>query len=401
MSKPKVLFISDSPRLHFIGQSKVTRESMNRLMNDYEVECLGFADAEVPDPINVPYKVIPCLRTDMLDVRKTVELINQSNPQVVIFSHDPWLFPSIPYVRSALPHIKYLGWLTIDGEPAFHGWSTWMRAYDKIISPSEFGAKTLLDRWCDLNISVVPYGLNHNIFHTPKQGKTTLKTQLTQDSGGQIYLHDKFVATFIGANQDRKNLAMLHQAWRAFEADKPDYSICLLMLTHSASLKENVGHYDLVSFIHDTKTIGLIDKPQPDQTIGHLVAASDIAPNFGNGGGFELTIAEAMACGTVPIVLNYAGISDYCTPDNCYEVPYIKHPGGYHVGRAVCSEEDALAKLNEAYEDWKTGAIQHKALEGIKSVQKYTWENTAELLKQNIDEVLSYSRDKIYLTRLV
>lgn len=403
MTKPKLLWISDDSRLPNIGQSIVTRECLTRLMEHYEVEQLGFGGAEIkPEhlPVEVPYKITPCNRADFLDAGKTVNLINEARPDVVFFSHDPWLFQIIGYVKASLPHIKYMGYLTFDGEPPYHRWIDYLRAYDKIISPAHYGAKVVKDRWCDLNVGVVPYGINHNVFHSPQQGKELLKTQLTQASGGGIYLDKKFFAIFIGANQDRKNLGLLHETWKRFEAGK-EGSVTLLILTHSASLSEQTGSYDLSVFLQDTKTLGIIDRPQDIGTVGRLMASADILTHFSSGEGVGLTQIEAMACGTVPVVLNYAGATDFCNSSNCYEVPYILHPGGYHVNRALADPNEAAKVLDKAYDDWKNGNMAKKAIEGIKTAQKYTWEKTAEGLKAQIDEVLSYSRDSLFVTQLV
>ena len=401
MTKPKLLWISDSSRLSFVGQSVVTRNCLSRLQEHYEIEELGFANNDIKpeEAANVSWNIIHCNRQDMLDYQKMVTYISNSKPDVVLFSHDPWLFPTIGHVKACLPQIKYIGYLTIDGEPPYWRWIDYLRPYDKIISPTNFGAKVLKDRWCDLNVGVVPYGLDHNLWHSPKQGKKLLKTQLTQESGGGVYFHDKFVALFIGANQDRKNLGLLHEAWREFERGK-EANVVLLIVTHSASLKEDIGSYDLNVFLQDTKTLQILNHPQPDGVVARFMAAADILTHLSSGEGFGLSIPQAMACGTVPVILNFAGSTDFCNSTNSYEVPHYLHVGGYHVHRALADPKVAAAKFNEAYEDWKSEKINEKSIEGVKTAQQYSWERTAEMLKENIDEVLTYKRGALYFTKL-
>ncbi len=131
MPKKKLLWLSDSPRLAHVGQSCVGRECLRLLQEFYEVEALGFGDSETSKPIEVPYNVISCSRTDVLNSDKMVEYIKQSNPDLFLFSHDPFLLPSIGDIRSKLPNVKYFSWLTVDGEPSFWRWRDFIKPYHK------------------------------------------------------------------------------------------------------------------------------------------------------------------------------------------------------------------------------------------------------------------------------
>jgi glycosyltransferase involved in cell wall biosynthesis len=397
MSKPKLLWISDSASLLYVGQSIVSRECLNRLVDKYDVEQLGWGNADVADKVKVPYNIIDSQRSDMYDVEKVCGFINQSKPDVVLFSHDPWLWITLPIVRARFPHIKFIGWLTIDGEPAYWKWFDQIKPYDKVIVPAEFCKKTLIDRWMDLNIDVIPYGVDHSIFHFPKQGKAKFKQELQASSNNSLNISSKFFGLFVGANQDRKNLALIHEAWREFEKGK-EHAVSLIMIVHSASLKENIGTYDLGVFLQDSKTLGIIIQPQPTEVIAKLMAAADVLVHPCNGGGFELCQAQAMACGCVPIIYNYAGCSDYCNDSNCYCMPFVKHCGQFHVHRAVGSQEECVNALNSAYINIED---RNKRIEnGIQAVQKFTWENTTEMLTKTIDEVLQHDLETIFFKRI-
>jgi len=398
--KPKLLWLSDSPRIEFVGQSVVTRECLKRLQKWYDVIALGYGDEHISHPVDVPYQVISCQRSDFInheDIPKAVEYIKSVNPDVVLFSHDPWLLPVLPQVRMQFPDTKFIGYLTVDGEPAYCRWRSYIRPFDKIVVPTQFSKTTLLDRWLDLNIDIVPYGLDHEIYHPPKQGKALMKKQLQLASGGRLQIANRFVGIFVGANQDRKNLGLLHEAWREFEKGKED-NVTLLVFTHSASLTQDVGSYDLPVFTIDTHTLQVVNEPQPLSVIAPIMCASDVLCHFSNGGGFELTCAESMAAGTIPVVLNYAGVTEFCDSENCYEVPYILHVGGQHVHRAVASVDNAVEQLNKAYYD--ADLREKKAQSGIEAVKRFTWDNTADGLHKSIQETLSYNKDALYVTKV-
>lgn len=398
MGKPKLLYISDAATIPFVGQSVVARYVLSRLKDYYEITMLGYSANDVKNPVPFDLPIIPCARTDFLDANKVIGYIKQASPDVILYSHDCFLAPCIEEVRLSLPQIKFIGWLTVDGEPAYHGWRKMVKPYDKIIVPSEFCKKTLLDRWLDLNISVVPYGVDKTHFHPPSQGKSKLKTQVHQESQGQFPVHNRFVGFFCGANQDRKNLALIHEAWREFERDK-EHSVLMVMFTHSTMMNQEAGTYDLTVFLQDTKTLIINTQPQPVETIGVLMAASDILFHPSMGGGFELTLLEAMAAGTVPVTVNYAGQTDFCNDNNAYCVPYTLTVGGFHVHRAVAKVEDAVAQLNKAYENQEERL--QKSMNGIQTASEYSWDKTAEMLKKEIDEVLSYETGSLYMKRII
>lgn len=404
MDKKKVLLCSDSASLKQVGQSKVCYEIGTRLMKSYDVSMLGFGhgDARVEDTIPVPFPIYPISRPDMTDANKVIAAINQVKPDVFLFSHDVWLLPTIPQVRAALPNVKFIGYVTIDGEPVYYQHRVFLKPYDKLISPSHHGKRVLQDRWCDLHIDVVPYGVNHNVFHLPNQGKEQLKTDLHKAFYGSntnyLDLHQKFIGISIGANQDRKNLGLTYEAWKQFEKGKEN-QVRLLMFCHSASLKDDIGSYDLACFLHDTKTIRIINTVQPDEIVGQFTACADICVHPCAGEGFGLVPASCMAAGTVPVILPFAGLSDYCTSENSYQVPFITHIGGFHTKRALTSTSNLVAALEQAYRNPEERV--RKALAGIETAKEYTWDKCAEGIARNIEEVLTYDVNSLYFKRLV
>lgn len=402
MSKRKVLWVSDSPRISYVGQSVVGRECLNRLQKDYDVQALGWGDAQVQDAVSVPYEVIPALRSDMLNADKMSEYMEKAKPDILIMSHDPWMMQCLSEIKYRFPQTKYLGYITIDGEPAYYGWYPFIKAYDKIISPSVFSKNTIEKRWIDINVDVVPYGVNHDIFRIPKQGKPQLKADITNHYrnsplDGYIDIAGKFVAIYVGANQDRKNLGLIHETWREFEKGKEN-QVQLLMFVHSADLKEQVGHYDLSVFAHDTDTLRIINIPQPVEIIGQFMAASDVLFHPSSGEGFGLTVLEAMACGTVPIVLPYAAVTDFCNESNSYQIPYLSYVGGCHAHRAISAVENALEVMNLAFSDHQRRYT--LAMNAYNASQRFTWDNCIQGLTKSIEETLAIRRDVFYTTRI-
>lgn len=401
MTKPKLLWISDSPRILQVGQSVVARNILSRLKEEFEIEALGYGNANIPkeETVDVDYKVNHFDRGDMNDVDKVVYAIEQSRADVIVFSHDPWLFPTIGYTKAKLPHKKFIGYLTVDGEPAYIRWRTMIKPYDKVITPTHFSKDTLLDRWMDLDIDVIPFGVDHSIYHPPKQGKDQLKAQLTASFRNLSFvnLNNKFMGIYVGANQDRKNLALTHEAWKIFEKGK-EHSVVFYLFTHSVSLKDQMGSYDLGTFL-DCTTFKIVSYPVPLEHVSKFVVASDVLlhPSMGECPG--LTLMESLASGTVPITTNYAGQTDFCNKDNCYEIDHLLHTGGYHVHRAVGSLDSMVDCLERAYSDREE--LARKSENAVKSMEPYTWDNCANKWKDTLHEVLNRNATTLYVKQIV
>lgn len=399
----RVLWISDSLRIPFVGQSVVSRNLLRRLKTKHEVVQLGFGESEIletrPECKNIDpdLKVVSCMRPDLQDAQKTADFIKNINPEVVIFSHDPWLYPVVASMKATFPHIKQIGYVTIDGEPPYWKWYDLLKPYDMLVSPAKYGADVLKRRWIDLDIKVIPYGIEREYYHVPKCSKADLRKQLFDATQGKINLGNRFVAIFIGANQDRKNLGVQYEAWKRFEKNKTD--VTFLMFTHSASLKEQIGVYDLGAFMQDTKNLFIIAQEQPIELIAPCLASSDVLFHPSSGEGVGLTVTAAMACGVPPILPHFAGVTDFCNDNNSYGLPYIKHVGGYHVHRAIPSFEDTAAALERAYANKEER--DKKGEQAAKDVAQYTWEASAEMWDQAIQEVLKYPSESIRATQIV
>jgi hypothetical protein len=144
----KVLWISDSLRIPFVGQSVVTKNILERLKAKHQVIEFGFGEDEIVEvkpetrAICPDIGVIPGRRgavneeerkKGVLSIAEPDDMekaIKYANPDVVIFSHDPWLFPTLPHMKAKFPNVKFIGYITIDGEPAYWKWYDMLKPYE-------------------------------------------------------------------------------------------------------------------------------------------------------------------------------------------------------------------------------------------------------------------------------
>lgn len=391
--KTKIVWISDSPALTNVGQGNVSRECLTRLQKlGYEIVSIGWAHNLVPNPIPLPFPVVHALRQDFLSPDKAIEVVRQaigSTPQkdvCLILSHDPWLLPVIGNIIHAFPDIKSIGYITINGDPPSYCWYPQMIPYDRLIVPSRFTKESINNRWLDMDIDYVPYGIRHEIFR-PEPDKAGMRKKIEDASQGKIQFADKFVGIYIGANQTRKGLGLIHEGWKIFAKNKSD--VKMYIFTHSSTPIANqfVGDYDALALVEGSPTANIIINEIPLDNLARILASADVLLHPAKSEGFGLTVYEAMACGTPPVVLNFGALTDICTPENSYICPHFLESDGVAVHHALSTFENLAETLERAYNDKDRNL---KGLKGIETVKDFTWERTVEGLHKSIQDVMAY-----------
>jgi len=402
--KRRLVWISDSPRIPHIGQAIVSRNMLDSLSKNWDVFVLGFGDANLKTPVGVPYPIQHIHRNDLHDAKKVIGHLLAAKAEIVVFSHDIWLWPTIAEVKAALPNVKFVGWVTIDGIPLFPGWRGLFYAYDLLISPTKWGQNEILNRWLDLDVSHIPYAIDHTIFHTPKQGKAEFKRLVqaasqTDSSSRRMDVEGKFVGMYVGANQNRKNLGAIYAGWKQFAKDRDDVEFFLL--THSAMLDmPHVGDYALSEFM-DAEHLTIIPTEVPLDWLAKFMCISDVLLHPSSGEGFGLTTLEAMACGTVPLVCGYSGQTDFCTPETSYYLPWEPHIGPYNVVRAMAVHRGVAETLGTAHMEWHLGTIEAKRQRGIAMAAKYNWAMSAAMMNEKLTDLLLNKEERLVVRHIL
>jgi glycosyltransferase involved in cell wall biosynthesis len=393
MSKKVLAWVSDHPLFRHVGQSRLTREFLSRLINHYEIICVGFNDPEGDFRLSVslPYKTVSVKRTGEGPAKDDlVKHLADIKPDITVLSHDPFLFFNIDAIR---PHTKQLvGYYTIDGHPVPRVWYKTIYLCDKVITPSQYGQRVLKERFIDKPVHVVPYGVEKSFFMNPKAPKeewkkqienSTIKTRAHIDSVG------KFMAIFWGHFQGKKNLTPAFMAWEKFTRNKPD--TLFLCMGHIVPTSYNgwtyEGEYDLADFLEIPNVIAF-SGITGDEFLRPAIWASDILLFCGFGEGFGLPNVEAMAGRCLPISTHFAAPTDYLTKDNSFPL-YRWNPvaGAFGVIRAVVDPNEILQHLEKAYSMWKRKdpALETMRDQAQHTASLYNWDRAAEDMKRILD----------------
>jgi len=293
MGKPKLLWVSDHPGFSFVGQSRVTREFCSRLKENFDISILGFNTPLEDDPRTLRIKDFPIYsvpRTEKgVNITEFGEVIKKLDFDIMLLSHDPFLFPFLGEVRSFLPKTKIVGYYTIDGDPVPRAWGPAFHSCDLILVPTKYGKRVVREEFIDIDIRVVPYGMDHDNFKL--LDRNAAKKAVTETTASQLLpleFENKFVAIYYGHNQSKKNLIAARDGWAKFTTDKDD--TLFLMIVHSRIANvmgwKIVVDHELTDF-YRIKNLVAVEGYLSDSDLGKMLNASDalIFPSIGEGFG--------------------------------------------------------------------------------------------------------------------
>lgn len=395
----KLAWISDSPKLHFVGQSRVTREMCKRFNNMmakkengevekvFDVHIIGFGEESKKGEID-EWDGMKHYSTIRHDEGSIDYFFKQINPDIVVYSHDCFLFDFMHNLKARFPHILNAGYFTLDTKPVHENWRHILESCDIIFTPSNWAKEVFLNYNPGYTVEVVPYGISEN-FNPPTGEREEIKTLVskrTENSPVRIDVDNKFVCLYVGHNQVRKGISAARDAWVEFSKGKDD--VKFIMVMHTVGDKKSPTHaMPLELFEHPS--IMCFNIVFSDEDLVAFYHCSDHLLYPTHGDGFALTCLEALATECTPIVTNWSSQTDFCNDNNSimlYNNSYDRVLNYcYH---AFPNSDEILEKLKTLYAEWKrckkTGEKYLPELKsnGVNVAKQYTWNNSALLMQQ-------------------
>lgn len=375
----RILWISNDPRTLNCGQSRVTREILARFHQaGIEVHCAAFGHGATK--LQVPYPI------HLYQGEKSAypkHLIEKVQPDYIVLSHDCWLFYWLEQCKLDFPHIKLIGYYTIDGGPIHGSWIKTMAPLDLLCTPTQFGKQEIYARYPEKHVAVIPYGVDHSTFNlkiSKEEAKRTTDVRTKEIARDCVITENKCIFCYVGQNQMRKNVAAILAGFEL--ADIPDSH--LLLITHCYTQQQGgwsgMGDYDLIDLIgtfEHRERITVAIEPADDTTVAAMYRCADyfVLPSQGEAPG--LPLIESMACGCIPIFTDYAGAKEVAGAG--YPLTYTMFRGQFNVNRAMVAPETVADAMRSAYCDWKAGKNPER-IPGVQhAAQQYNWDKTAHL----------------------
>jgi len=243
-------------------------------------------------------------------------------------------------------------------------------------------------------VSVIPLGINPNVFHTGVKPYDFSENPLTRH-----IKPDTYTFLFVGGTIPRKGIDVLLDAYdRGFTAR--DNVTLIIKDFGTTSFYANQGMNTLVRALQakpgGANIVYLTDE-MTEAEIASLYAACDCLVHPYRGEGYGLPIAEAMACGKPTILTQYGSALDFATPANSYQIPSrIQHLSDKRVGdmetvsypfwaepdrplltelmrHVIANRDEASAKGQRASEDMAS---------------KHTWAHAAEAVRERVAHLI-------------
>jgi glycosyltransferase involved in cell wall biosynthesis len=361
--KMKIAWLSVSPYAK-TGYGRMTREIVSRLLEKYEVMCIGH-ESDV--------MVWGARKELLLPNGKSIKTLVMSNPLInpentsaivksyverynfdVIIAH--WDVFALEFLKNInIPSVFYI---PIDAE-LNQKWANYMSHAHRLVLYSLFGYNEAKKFFPTSKLYYIPHGVDTKVFKPLKEDKEKLKAEI--DCYPPIPEGSFLFVTTAANIGERKQLPLLLRTFSKLAKEYEDVHIYL----HTNPNATYPQGYDLPQLVN---ILGIKDRvhfprynpitePIEDEDFCKIYNAADCMVSNSQGEGFGLPILEAMSCG-LPVIapdnssqtelVREQGFIFSCLPEEQF-VDYPNYVPTLQYFR-VPDQKDLLDKMRDAYE---------------------------------------------------
>jgi glycosyltransferase involved in cell wall biosynthesis len=370
----RVLWVSDSPDTPS-GFGNVTRFVCEGLARrGHHVSILGWQTVEQEEWNGC--HLFPA--SGGLGGRSLHPFLLRHRPEIVIALADVWWLPyfSAPHIRRQmlLTDTPWALYFPIDGDMEGGGlppsWVELLRDVDVPIAMSEFGRETA--RRSGIDCHYIPHGVDRHIFSPPAD---------RDKAKAEVSAAGKFLVLSDSRNQPRKMLPRLLDVFKRFAAGRPDVLLHLHTDPDDEFTKSAIYSYNVRA---DIRHLGIEDQVRftpgmlmkrgggvPLTEIAKFYQAADVHLLASSGEGFGLPTLQAAAAGAVPFAGAYSASLELVAGHG--EAINIGDwtENEFGIRRALIDIEDAVAKLNNLYDDRLL--LMERSRESAAFASRYDW----------------------------
>lgn len=313
--KLRVLWVSDlvTPT----GFSMVAHNIINNNMKEWEVTGLGINYRG--DPHVYPYNIFPAMISGMgniYGVDRLVQLLTDHQFDLVYILNDSWV---ISYYLDAVkknvktPLPKFVVYFPVDSR--FHN-PDWYKDFDivsKAFTYTEFGKKVVQECRPDLEIGIIPHGVDTEDFYKISDSREEVRQALWSKSAKDgRSLKDLFIVLNAGRNQPRKRLDITIAGFAMFAYGKPQ-NVKLHMHTGVRDSAVDVPYLCRRYGIEDRLILTNLNhgvQKVPMTMLNQIYNAADVGINTGLGEGWGLPNMEHAVTGAVQVVPRHSACEE-------------------------------------------------------------------------------------------
>lgn len=249
---------------------------------------------------------------------------------------------------------------------------THINAVDHMFVTSEWAKQVLQNNNITTKISVVPLGVDRNIFDHTKYDKPQ---------------NDKYVFLNLGKWEVRKGHDILLDI---FEKAFPEgYAELWLMSAEHTNNYSSAEEIEKWHNMYNRPYVKIIDKLKDHKAVADLISMADCCIFPSRAEGWNMELLESMSMNKPVITTNYSAHTEFCNQNNSYLID-IDETEPAHDGKAFTGQGN-WAKIGQAQTDRCIDYMRYLAMNrvsdnpgGIETAKRFSWENTAKTIQKYI-----------------
>ena len=311
-NKPKLLWIADFAAM--TGFGRVSGAILPRIKEKYDITVLACNWLGDPVEEQKDFRMFPAsnrFQQAPFGEERIREIVEREQPDIVFTLNDPWI-ASDQYRRIQDLHqqkkFKFVAYLTMDSYNWLSGIDPHIAEWDSVVTFTEFGAYEFFKAGIKKPITIIPHGLDADIFY-PIDKKEARK---------ELGLKEDIFICFNGQrNQPRKRMDITVAAFAQFAVGRPDAQLYLhcglkdqgwdLMGLFSREMRKN-------GLDPNNRIIMTTNSPQPPNVpvkmLNTIYNVADVGINTTKGGGWELVNFEHAACRVAQVVPDHTSTKE-------------------------------------------------------------------------------------------
>ena len=376
------------------GFGRVSHSVLEHLRKYHEVVVLGINYAG--DPHEHPYRIYPACTMhtgDRFGIQRIPEILLKERPDVIICLNDIWVvnqfWERCQFLKDEIK-FKFVAYFPIDSERYYPEMLRNIAQWDLAITFTVNSAHRILAHNVGVpKLGVLPHGVDISKFAPMDTKKAREELGLPQD---------KFIVFNGNRNQPRKRIDLTIQTFAKFAADKPNAMLYLHMGAKDLGwdilplFHREMGKYSVDGqqrLILTSENINYVDAP-PDDVLNRIYNACDVGFNSADGEGWGLVSFEHASCKKPQVVPNHTACKDIWEgAAQLVDIATWVTDKDLGVERGLINVDDAVAKLNELYNDKETYKEVAEACYAVTQRPEYRWESVANGFAQAVSDLLN------------
>lgn len=306
--RPKLFVIGDSVTVT-TGFGSVTRNLCKHFEKAWEIHMLAVNYYGDPHPLQAKYQLyVPAIGNDIYGMNRIASLLPAIQPDVIFIVNDAWITTEyVQRIRKLSPNVPIIAYIPVDAEHMPRQYVEPLNQCDFVVAYTHFGLNELKKSGLTTNSAVIYHGIDITDFKPVEQKVARKETGIPDEW---------YVVTNVARNQSRKrlDLAFYYFAEWVKRTNKPEH---VKLYYHGAVNDIGWGLEDLAQYWGIDNRLIITSRDMtpanmlPVEKLKYVYASSDVFFTTCASEGWNLPLAEAMACKVPALVPRDSAMAEW------------------------------------------------------------------------------------------